>query len=563
MSKLKPEQTPIEPIISEITPSLYSDGKPRNAFQRWTDSFKRLDPNDEKAAEDSNKVLTGRHLRVIALSSGLGTGLLVASGSKLRTAGPLFLLLAYMILGYLMLIPTMNSCGELAIAYSNSPGGFNDYYRKFIDESLAFALGWNYCFQWITVISLELVTAAMTIEFWNEDINANVWVTVFFVIVVAINMCGARGYGEAEFVMNLIKLLMLGGFVIFGLCVDLGASPAGFIGGKYWRDPGYYTSFKGLATVFVTGAFSLGGTEFICLFVALQANPRKSLRSAVKTVFYRVTIFFCGSLLMVGLLVPYNSDRLMGSTGSASHASAYVLAAELNGVQVIPHIINAVILNSVTSVATAAMYSSSNLLYSLVKQGYAPKYLDYVDRAGRPLRCWLVTVISSFFAYIATYDNQEAVFTWLLSISALSFIFVWMAICLCHIRFRAALKFNNVPLSSLGYVSPTGIWGSYLSFIINSLILVAQFWVALFPDNEADVNSFFQNYLGVPFLLVFYLGHKIWTKNWKLYIKTEDIDLDTDRTMYDPEILELEKLEEKESYKKAPWWKKLIIICFY
>lgn len=562
MSKPVSKQGSIEPDVSELLPYC-PEQKKRNPLQRFVDGFKREIPG-EKCAASENKVLTRRHLTVLSLSSGLGTGLLVASASKLASGGPLSLLVGYFIIGYLMLFPTMYLCGELAIAYSNSPGGFNDYYRKFMDESMAFALGWNYCFQWITVISLELVTASLTIKFWNDTINPDAFVTIFLATVIAINLCGARGYGEAEFVMNSIKLLMLSGFIIFGLCVDLGASKLGYIGGKYWRDPGYFTNFKGLASVFVTGAFSLGGTEFICLFVSLQPNPRKSLKSAVKLVFYRITVFFLGSLVFVGLLVPHNSDRLMGTGGSsASHASPYVLSAELHGVKVLPHIINAVILNSVTSVATAAMYSSTQLLYSLMKQGYAPKFLDYVDRSGRPTICFLIVTASSFFAYIATYKKEETVFNWLLSISALCFMFVWLAICICHIRFRAALKYNNIPLSSLAFVSPFGVWGSYLSILINFLILIAQFWVALFPKGgKANANSFFQNYLGVPFILVCYAGHKIYSKNWQFMIPIKDIDIDEGRTIYDPEVLELERLEEKESYKKAPFWKKALIVCF-
>jgi len=529
---------------------------------KFKDGFSRAIPGESETVMHQN--ISKRHLRMMALSTGLGTGLMVGSGSKLRTAGPLGMLIAYFIIGYVMLVPTVASVSELAIAYSGLPGGFQSYYAKFIDESLGFALGWNYAFQWICVISLELVTASMTIKFWNTTINPDVWVIIFFVVIVAINFLGSRGYGEAEFAMNACKVMMLSGFVIFGLVIDLGGGPEGFIGGRYYHNPGAVTTFKGVCTVFVTGAFSLGGSEFISLSASEVKNPRHAIKAASKWVYLKVTVLFLGSLTMVGLLVPYNDDRLMGSAGDAVHASPYVLAAQLNGIKVLPHIFNAIILISVTSVATAAMYSSPRLIQSLAEQGLAPKYFDYIDKKGRPLRAWLLTVISSFFAFIAAYDQQETVFNWLLSISGLSFIFVWLFICVCHLRFRACLKHRNIPLSSLAYSAPTGVIGSWLSIIINSLILIAQFWIALFPfggDGSPDVNSFFQNYLGVPFLLVCYFGHKIWTRNWKLFKSVDEIDLDGGRVIYDPEILELEELEEKEKFRKAPFWKKIYITC--
>ncbi|KAI5969718.1 HIP1, partial [Candida margitis] len=84
----------------------------------------------------------------MSLTTGLGTGLLVASGDKLRMAGPAGVLIAYAITGLAMLAPTICSVSELSIAYPGLPGGFQSYYSKFIDDSIGFSLGWSYAFQW-------------------------------------------------------------------------------------------------------------------------------------------------------------------------------------------------------------------------------------------------------------------------------------------------------------------------------------------------------------------------------------------------------------------------------
>lgn len=549
----------IDPIISEISP--YSSDNKSSKFKTFIDGFKPPLPDEKQKVVDENKYLTTRHLVVIALTSGTGTGLMVANGENLKASGPLPLLIGYFVLGFFMLIPTMNAAGELNIAYPNLPGGFAGFFKKFLGPDLTFALSINYVFQWAIVIPLELVTASMICKFWNDSFNPDIIVAVFLVVIIVINCFGVRGYGEAEFVMNTVKLLFLGGFVIFGLAVDLGASKDGFIGGKYYRDPGMATTFKGFASCLAAEAFSFGGTEFISLSAAEQVNPRKSLKTGIKLVVFRVVVFFLGSLVFVGLLVPYDSPNLMGGDTPAS-TSPYVLAAQLHGVKVLPHIINACLLNSVTSVATAAMYSSSRMLHSLAEQGLFFKQFRYLDRSGRPLYCWLLSILISFFAFIATYGKQNEIFNWLLAISALSFLFIWAAICICHLKFRAGLKRDNIPLSSLAYVSPTGIIGSYLSIIINALVLIAQFWTALFPTNKADVYVFFQKYLAIPFLLVAYFGYKIFTGYWRVWLPVSEIDIDSDRVIYDPEILELEKLEEKDRYKKAPFWQKVWITCF-
>ncbi|WPK22831.1 hypothetical protein PUMCH_000048 [Australozyma saopauloensis] len=538
----------LEPVVSEL--KVMSSDNEHTKVGFW-ESFQR-----KEEAEIPRKDLKMSHLAVIALSSGLGTGLLVGSAAKLRMGGPLAVLIAYAIVGA-MCICTMNSVGELSVAYTNLEGGFNDWYTKFLDDSIAFALGWNYWLQWTTTISLELVTAAMTIKFWNTSIDSDVFVAIFLIVIVAINFFGVKGYAQAEFFMNTLKLVMLTGFIIMGLCVDLGASQSGFIGGMYWRDPGAITNFKGLVKAFATASFSMGGTEFLALSVNEVRNPRRALPPAIRLVFVRIIFFYLGSLTFVGLLVPYNSDRLLGAHSSASAASPYVLAAQLHGVKVVPSIINAVILNSVTSVATASMYSSSRLLRSLAQQGFAPKWFDYTDKAGRPLRAWMVSCIGSCFAFIATFKHQDVVFNWLLSIVALSIVLIWPALCWCHLRWRAALKYNNIPLDTLGFVSYTGVFGSWYSIIVNILILVGQFWVALFPEADADVNNFFQNYACIPFTIVCYVGHKCWTRSWnKYYLRVDEIDIMTDRTIYDAETIILDKQEKTQKVKSAKWWAK-------
>lgn len=242
--------------------SSHGNSIPVTKWDHFKDSFARAVPG-EKSESALHQSISKTHLRMMALSTGLGTGLLVGSGSKLRTAGPLGMLIAYAIVGYIMLVPTIASVSELAISYSGLPGGFQSYFSKFIDESVGFAVGWSYCIQWICVISLELVTFAMTIKFWNQSINPDVWVTICFIIVVAINFCGARGYTEAEFIMNGVKVLTLVGFVIFGIIINVGGGPGGFIGGEYYHNPGAVTSFKGIAGTLITAAFSLGGS--VCI----------------------------------------------------------------------------------------------------------------------------------------------------------------------------------------------------------------------------------------------------------------------------------------------------------
>jgi len=170
--------------------------------------------------------------------------------------------------------------------------------------SSSIVMGWNYALQWLVVLPLEIVAATFTIEYWNGDkVNNNAWVAVFLVLIVVINLFGIKGYGEAEFVFAIIKITAVIGFIILGIIINIGGGPdGGYIGGMYWRDPGPFNNgFKGLCSVFVNAAFAFSGTELVGLAAAETANPRKSLPTAVKQVFWRISLFYIVSLTIVGL----------------------------------------------------------------------------------------------------------------------------------------------------------------------------------------------------------------------------------------------------------------------
>jgi amino acid transporter len=49
---------------------------------------------------------------------------------------------------------------------------------------------------WALVLPFELVAAGITIEFWRDDINIGVWITVFLFVLCIIQIWGIRAYGE-------------------------------------------------------------------------------------------------------------------------------------------------------------------------------------------------------------------------------------------------------------------------------------------------------------------------------------------------------------------------------
>lgn len=356
-----------------------------------------------------------------------------------------------------------------------------------------FAMGWDYALGWLTVLPFEITAAGLTIDFWRTDINIGVWIAVFLFILSLVQVFGVRGYGEVEFALGMIKIVAVVGFIIFGIVVDCGgvkSDPRGYIGAHYWHEPGAFKNgFKGFCSVFVTAAFAFGGTELVGLAAAEAANPRKTLPTATKQVFWRITTFYVLSLFIVGLILPSDDPDLLGSSGANTKASPFVLAIQMAGVKGLPSVFNAVITISVISVANSCTFASTRTMQALAVRGMGPKFLMYTDKKGRPIWCIVIQIIFGFLAFINEASVGSTVFTWLLSLSGLSYFFVWGSICLSHIRFRHGWKVQGHTLDELPYQASFGVVGSYFGFGLNVIALIATFYVALFVSPPSPYLS--------------------------------------------------------------------------
>lgn len=424
--------------------------------------------------------LKNRHMQMIAIGGAIGAGLFVSSGSALQSGGPAALVICYTIIG-IMLLFTSQALAELAVLYPVN-GAFYTYVVRFIDPSWGFAMGWDYALSWLTILPFELVAASLTISFWRDDLNMGIWVTVFLVALASIQVFGVRGYGEVEFVLSMIKICACVGFIILGVIINCGGvGNQGYLGARYWHDPGAFRNgFNGFCSVFVTAAFSFGGTELVGLAAAESANPRKAIPRATKQVFWRIFFFYVVNLFILGLILRSDDTRLLGASGANTKASPFVLAIQDAGIQGLPSVFNAVITLSVISVANSCTFGSTRTMQAMAERGMGPKFLAHVDSKGRPIWCIVVQIAFGLLAFIGEAADQGTVFTWLLSLTGLSYFFVWGTICATHIRFRRAWAAQGYTLDQIPYKPTFGVVGSYIGLALCCLCLIATFYSALY-----------------------------------------------------------------------------------
>ena len=554
----------VHDIPGKVITTSFTKSRP-NLLRRAIDSFKpalplnnvSIDTDElEQGTEEIglHRKLKNRHLQMITIGGSIGTGLFVGAGSALATGGPAALVINFSIIGF-MLFNVCMALGELSVTFPVS-GSFAIHSSRFLDPAWGFAMGWNYALSWLITIPLELTAAGLVIHYWTTSISIAVWITIFLVILLIINLFGVQGFGEIEFFISVIKVVTILGFIILGIVLAVGGGPnRQYLGAKYWHDPGSFAhGFKGVCSVFVTAAFAFSGTELIGLAAAETANPRKTIPRATKQVFWRITIFYIVSLTLIGCLVPYNSPRLLnGASSYDASTSPFVVAIEDAGIKILPSIFNAVILCAVLSVGNSSVYGASRTICALAECGQAPKVLAYIDRKGRPLSSVVLSMLLGFIAYINCAQVGPQVFNWLVAISSLSSFFTWGSICACHIMFRLAWKAQGHKLDELAFTAPFGIVGSCLGLLMNVVCLIAQFYIALFPvDGASSAQAFFEAYLAAPIVILFYVVWKVWKRT--PFQRPTTIDLDTGRCS-----LDTQELIDEERAERAKWslWKRV------
>ncbi|RMY13647.1 hypothetical protein D0867_00890 [Hortaea werneckii] len=190
-----------------------------------------------------------------------------------------------------------NCLAEMTVAYPVS-GGFIRQAVHWVDDALGFMAGWNY---------------------------------------LLLNTVGVKIFGEAEFWLSSGKVILILSLLMFTFITMVGGNPTGdAYGFRYWNDPGAFAAylstgsiglFEGFLACLWNASFAVVGPEYISIVAAEVYRPRRSFKSAFKTVYARF-----------GLTLQAIAAGELSSSSAA--ATPWVIAMENLGIRIFPHIVN-------------------------------------------------------------------------------------------------------------------------------------------------------------------------------------------------------------------------------
>jgi amino acid transporter len=289
---------------------------------------------DDEVKDDLHRGMKPRQLNMMAIAGAIGTGLIIGTGTALKF-GPGSLLIGYALMGFVVYI-VMVALGEMG-AWLPHKKSFSGYASRFVDPAMGFATGWNYFFKYVIVLPNNLTATGVLLSYWLPNLNVSVWIVVFGVAIILLNLIHVSFFGEAEFWMSLIKALVIVTLILLCFIISLGGSPSGIRSGFYfWENPGafgqYFVSLSGQTTVIPDGTgrflgvwacivqatFAYLGTELVGVAFGETPNPRKNVPRAVNQTLLRIVFFYIAGVLVLGMAVPYNHPKLLEATSKGT-----------------------------------------------------------------------------------------------------------------------------------------------------------------------------------------------------------------------------------------------------
>ncbi|KAF2260184.1 proline-specific permease-like protein [Lojkania enalia] len=510
---------------------------------------------------ETHRGLKSRHIQFMALGGAIGTGLFVGSGAILSAVGPAPLFMAYLSM-MIVVWNVMNNLAEI-VTYLPMKGITIPYFvKRFVDPSLAFAAGWNYWYAYAILVAAEATAGAILVDYWSTPVPTAVWITIFLLVILFLNIVAVGIFGEAEFWFASIKFITIMALIILGFVIMLDGSPndQGRLGFRYWNNPGAFNEYlvpgntgKFLAywTAFVRAGFAfITSPELIALAAGETIAPRRNIPKAARRFVWRLAIFYGFGSFIIGVIVPSNDDRLLSPDSNAS-ASPFVIGIARAGIGGLNHAINAAILTSAWSAGNAFLYSGSRVLYGMALSGDAPKIFGKTNKNGVPWIAVLATWVIGLLAYLNISNTGAQVFNWFANISTISGFIAWIVVMITYIRFRKALVYHNL-LHTLPFRTPFQPYFVYFILFLVSLLTITNGFQVFFPENWSAAN-FLAAYITLPIFLALYFSHKIWFRT-PFAIRMHNIDVISGKREMDELCAMDEEPVPKNWLQKAWFW---------
>ncbi|MBZ5571352.1 MAG: amino acid permease [Acidobacteriia bacterium] len=431
--------------------------------------------------------LSAGQMAMVAVGGSIGTGLLLGSAAAMQIAGP-GVILSFALAAFINWTVTM-AMGELSSVHP-AAGSFGVYGDIYLNEWAGFLARAGYWAAIAISIGAEMVAAATYMAYWFPAAPALLWVVVFALFLLGINLRSVGAYGRFEYWFAMIKVVTIAGFILVGAGLLFG----GRVTPQYTAQGGFLPN-GALAPLLAMGfaMYTFGGVEMVAITTGESRSPKEIPRAVLLT-FVLLTCLYLGAIAVLAGVMPWN--------GAGVTESPFVTVFRLANFPAATHVMNFVVLTAALSGSNAALYVSSRMLFSLSRTGWAPEAFGRLNKAGAPR---LALIGSSFGIVVALVLEKWApgdAFVSILGAALTGLLLSWLVSLAAHIGFRR--KLSPDALAALPMRSPIGWWGSALGFVLIIVAFVETGW-----------KSHLTAISGAAYIVVLSVAYVVLKKSWK------------------------------------------------
>lgn len=433
-----------------------------------------------KKAPELKRSMTAGQMEMISLGGAIGVGLFMGASSTIKWTGP-SVLLAYIFVGVILYI-VVRALGEM-LYVDPGTGSFADYASEHVHPIAGYLAEWANVFQYIVVGISEVVATTEYLRFWWKGTSDWIAGVIIILFLLLANLASAKAYATLEFWFAMIKVVTIILMILLGFAVILfgfgnGGHPVGF--SNLWSHGGFFTG--GLKGFFFSMAIIVGsyeGIELIGISAGEVSDPHKAIVKSVKSVLWRILIFYVGAIFVIVTIYPWNKLDSIGSPFVTTFAKVGITAAA--------SVINFVVLTAALSGANSGIYSSSRMLYKLAHEGEAPKTFGHVSKRIVPSHAIIGITSGIFIGFmlnvLAQFLNKSLanVFVIVYSSSVLPGMVAWFVILLAELRFR---KKNPDLMKNHPFKLPLYPYSNYFALIMLVVIVIFMF---INPETQISV----------------------------------------------------------------------------
>jgi AAT family amino acid transporter len=403
--------------------------------------------------------LSAGQMAMVAVGGSIGTGLLLGSAAAIEIAGPA-VILSFVLAGFISWTVTM-ALGELSSVHPDA-GSFGLYAELYLNPWAGFISRAGY---WIAIsvsVGANLIASATYMRYWFPTVPALLWIGLFSLVLIVINLRSVGEYGRFEYWFAMVKLVTMATFIVIGGMLLAG----GRVSAQYTAQGGFFP--RGALAPLLAMTFALytfGGIEMVAITTG-ESRSTAEIPHAVKWTFFTLALVYLGAIVVLVGVMPWNR---VGVT-----ESPFVTVFRTAGIPAASSVMSFVILTAALSGANANLYSASRMLFSLARRGWAPSALGRVNSAGSPKLALLASSYGIIVAVVLEKWAPRNAFVYILSGALFGLMLSWLVSLAAHISFRQRISSSQI--TNLPMRSPLGAWGSVLGLTLVSAAILKTWW---------------------------------------------------------------------------------------